>query len=1184
MQSLPQGGAMASLHASEGEVLALITGREDRIAIAALNGPSSTVISGDEDAVIDVAKHFEALGRKARRLRVSHAFHSPHMEGVLDALRRVAGGLTFHPPRVPIISNVTGEPASAEELSSPDYWARHARQAVRFLDGVRTLEVDGATTFLELGPGGVLCAMAQGCLSDEGQARAAFLPALRGDLPEVQALLTAIGGLHARGHQIDWSAFFSPLGARRVPLPTYAFQRERCWIEAPRREAMPQGAPAGGRYPLAGRRIDLPDGSALHSVEIGPGIQPYLESHVVYGRMVVPGAFHVSVLLAVGESRWPGQPIELRDVQFLRALTFDHPSDRAILHVQLTPLDGSRGSGLSATVSTQAEGAWTIHAAAVIDRAAPGGLSRRAPLRPPAVDQAPGAQDQLDDALRSVHIDWGPRWWWLRQVAHVGERRSLGRFEAPEGVPVDDAPLPAGLVDNAFSLVRWSGATSAPGALPGDDVPRLPFSIERLVWYGDRIAPRWAEHALRGDERPGADSAVADLTFWDAGGSPAAHIEGFTTYRAPADRLLPDPGSRDMYAVSWVDPPSPPPPPAGGAWALVGAGAPGLSGALEGAAVEVERYADLAALEAALDRGGRAPEVVAIPCAAEAGDPARAAHDAARQGLSLLLGWLADERLSSSRLALITRRAVAARPDEDVLDLALSPLWGLARSAQSEHPDRSIVLVDLDDRRTSGRALIAALASGEPQIAVRDGALLVPQLARIAAPTGAAPRRMSAEGTVLITGGTGALGALVARHLVAKHGVRHLLLTSRRGPSAEGAEALRGDLTAAGARVTLAACDAADRDAVRQLLASVPPDHPLTGVIHAAGVIDDGVLGGLTPERLDRVLSPKVDAALHLHELTRDLDLSAFVLFSSLAGVLGGPGQGNYAAANAFLDALSHHRRARGLPATSIAWGPWALVGGMTAHLGDADRARLRRLGVAVLPPEDALALLDAALLRPEAAVVPARLRVEGWSAEADALPPMVRGLARAGARRPARAHAGALSALKQRLAPLAEADRDRVLLDLVRAEVVAVLGLAAPSAVEPSRPLQELGLDSLLAVDLRNRLGAATGLRLPATVLFDHPTPAALARRLRAEALPDEAAPEVPALAELDRLEAALSTMAPGDPAGASVAARLRTLLSRWTAQAEGADAGAEDLRSATNDELFELIDHEFEGMELGR
>ncbi len=311
------------------------------------------------------------------------------------------------------------------------------------------------------------------------------------------------------------------------------------------------------------------------------------------------------------------------------------------------------------------------------------------------------------------------------------------------------------------------------------------------------------------------------------------------------------------------------------------------------------------------------------------------------------------------------------------------------------------------------------------------------------------PRPLTRLGTVLVTGGTGTLGARVARHLVEKHGVKHLLLTSRQGPAAAGAAALRGELEAAGARVAILACDAADRDALRTLLDGIPAAHPLTAVIHAAGALDDGVLGALTPERLDRVLAPKLDAAWHLHELTQGQDLAAFVLFSSVSGLLGSPGQANYAAANAALDALAHHRQAQGLAACSLAWGYWAEKSGMTAALSAADLARMRRAGLLPLTSDQGLALLDAALGRPEALLVPARFDLAALARNPGALPPWFRGLVRAQTARPVAAAAGAAS-LAQRLSSLPAAERERALSISCARKLPPCLALPRPQRSRP--------------------------------------------------------------------------------------------------------------------------------------
>ena len=368
-------------------------------------------------------------------------------------------------------------------------------------------------------------------------------------------------------------------------------------------------------------------------------------------------------------------------------------------------------------------------------------------------------------------------------------------------------------------------------------------------------------------------------------------------------------------------------------------------------------------------------------------------------------------------------------------------------------------------------------------------------------PDPAAPR---VPGTVLVTGGTGMLGGLVAGHLARTAQARGLVLAGRSGPAASGVPVLAAGLAAAGAGVLVAACDTADRAAVGGLVAGIPAGRPLTGVVHAAGVLDDGIIGSLSPARVDAVMRPKADAAWHLHEVTAGADLESFVMFSSAAATFGSPGQGNYAAGNAFLDGLAAARRAAGLPGVSLAWGLWAEASGMTGHLGEGDKARIG----AGLSAERGLALLDAAAGRAEAVLVPVELDLAGLRAAARAgstgIPALLRGLAGNPARRRAAAAPAVDGGLAGRLAGLPGPDQDLLLTDLVRAEAAAVLGHASPEAVEAGRAFKDLGFDSLTAVELRNRLNAATGLALPATLIFDYPAPAVLARYLRVRLLGD--------------------------------------------------------------------------------
>ncbi|HEV2639065.1 MAG TPA: SDR family NAD(P)-dependent oxidoreductase [Actinocrinis sp.] len=445
------------------------------------------------------------------------------------------------------------------------------------------------------------------------------------------------------------------------------------------------------------------------------------------------------------------------------------------------------------------------------------------------------------------------------------------------------------------------------------------------------------------------------------------------------------------------------------------------------------------------------------------------------------------------------------------------------------------------------------------------------------------PPAADPDGTVLITGGTGTLGGLVARHL-AGQGARHLLLLSRQGREAPGAPELEADLAGLGATVRIAACDVADRAQLAGALAAVPADHPLTSVVHTAGVLDDAILPSLTPDMIDTVMRPKVDAALHLHELTKAAGLAEFVLFSSGAGLTGAPGQGNYAAANVFLDALCADRRATGLPATSIAWGLWAQTSGLTAGITGSDRARITGY-FAPLPTGQALALFDAARGSAEAVVLASAVRGDRLRALArdGSLPALWRGLVNAPAR-PAVAAGDPAADLAGRLASLNVAEQKQFLLRLVCSHAAVALGAGDLEEMEPDRAFRDLGFDSLTAVDLRNRLAAATGGRFSATLVFDHPTPAELAEYLRAELTIGAPARSVPELQEIESLERTLLRGEPGEQARAEITRRLQALLSRWTeANPDGAassrDVAQAEIDSATDDELFALLDGDLPG-----
>ncbi len=588
-------------------------------------------------------------------------------------------------------------------------------------------------------------------------------------------------------------------------------------------------------------------------------------------------------------------------------------------------------------------------------------------------------------------------------------------------------------------------------------------------------------------------------------------------------------------------------------------------------------YPELGRLRRALQGGQRPPETVIFDLcrASRESVPAHLLEQTRAllyDVLDVISQWLSDERLAGSRMVVLTENAIASRPGDGVGGLAGAGVWGLLRSAQSENPGR-LLLIDVDGGETSWQALPHALASallcGETQLAVRDGGVFAARLARVASQRrhasdsgdGSAEQvTFASHRSVLITGGTSGLGALIARHLVTEHGVQSLVLASRRGAEAPGAVELLGELEAAGACVLLAACDVADREALADLLDSVPEQYPLGAIVHAAGVADDGVIGSLTAEQVNRALAPKLDAAWHLHELSEHLDLSAFVMFSSAAGTLGALGAGNYAAANALLDGLASYRRARGLCGMSIAWGPWSGDAGLGARLADRDLARFGRSGVLAISPEEGLELFDAACATGETFALAARLDIAtlGSEARAGSMPALLRGLARA----PTRPSDQSIS-LAPRLANVGEAGREALLVEIVQGEVAIVLGHVSARTVDPGRSFRELGFDSLTAVELRNRVSSITGLRLPAMVVFDYPTVAALAAHLAAQ-LSQVVSDEQEEL-EIRRALASI-------PLSQLRKSGVLDILSRLADEPGEADPGADDGKPAQSIESMDL------------
>ncbi|MFD0311706.1 SDR family NAD(P)-dependent oxidoreductase, partial [Streptomyces sp. NPDC127119] len=1023
MQALPAGGAMVALQATEEEVAPYLT---DEVGIAAVNTPSSVVVSGVEAAVSAVvAAVVGRFGeRKSSRLKVSHAFHSPLMEPMLAEFRRVVESVSFGEARIRLVKDV----------GSAEFWVRHVREAVRFADDVGRLREEGVSRFLEIGPDAVLTAMVRQSVDDAVVATAT----LRRDRPEAVTLLSAVGQLHVSGASPDWAAVFAGRGAHRVDLPTYPFQRKRYWLSGAAAGTGGNAASMGLtplEHPLLSAEIAVPGSeTVVFTGRLSTDIQPWLADHAVFGATLLPGTAFVELAVRVGDQLGCGvldeltlhAPLVLPETGGVRLrLTADGPAD---------------GGGRPLTVHSRAESAdeetaWTLHAEGMLSPEA-----AAAPAVPDLTQWPPPEATRLTvdgayERLQDFGFTYGPVFQGLKAAWRAGDE-TFAEVTLAEETGTEPFVLHPALLDSALhALMLGSG---------DDDTAALPFA-----WKGVRVHASGATAAQVRLVRKG--KGELQIHAFDAQGRPVASVESLVTREVSAEQLAPTrtaPGD-SLFHIAWT--------PAGAATG-------------DGHCVTVTGLSELS---------GQVPATVALTLPAGTGDIAADVRTVTGHTLGALQAWLADERFADRRLMVVTRRD----------DLAHAAAWGLVRAARSEDPERFALLeTDSDDPR----AIARAVASGEPELRVVDGDLMVPRLARTpAAPeTGRSP--WAGDGTVLITGGTGGLGALVARHLIVEHGVRDLLLTSRRGMDAPGAAEFHQELTGLGATVEIAACDVADRDALRALLT----DRRLGAVVHTAGVLADGMIANLTPHGFDQVLRPKVDGALNLHDLTRDQDLGAFVLFSSAAGVLGAPGQGNYAAANTFLDALAELRRTEGLPAQSLAWGLWD-GGGMGGGLSEVDLRRMRRQGTPALAPADGLALFDTATARPEPVLVPMGLDLRVLRGGTGDVSPVLRGLApltRRGAAGAGTATADP-EALRRRLATL-PADRwEDELRDLVLGIAAAVLGHDTAEAVDPDRDFLESGFDSLSAMELRTALNAATGLKLPTMAVFDNKNPAGLVR-----------------------------------------------------------------------------------------
>ncbi|MEY9890109.1 acyl transferase domain-containing protein/NADPH:quinone reductase-like Zn-dependent oxidoreductase/acyl carrier protein [Catenulispora sp. MAP5-51] len=1480
MQAAVPGGAMIAIQAREDELAEALARHGGRLSLAAVNGPAAVVVAGDHDAAHAVAAQFREQGRRTKALTVSHAFHSPDMEPILQEFREVARTVDYRRPAKALVSNLTGAAADLDALATAEYWTDHIRQAVRFHQGVSTLHALGASHYLELGPDSTLTALTQGALDGIGsEARVAVAVAsLHADRPEPETFLTALATLHTTGCDVAWPAGGSAAAA--PDLPTYPFQHRTFWLAA----AQPAGSDGllPHDHPILTTATEVPGtGTTLFTGRIGADTHPWLADHAIGGTVLLPGTAFLELALSAAAATGHRHVEELTIEQPLRLARPVH------LHLVLGAPDPDTGRRPLAIHSRpEDESDWSRHAHGFLVAQAPDELEEREESQ--NTDTPAGAlalpTDDLYQRLKEAGYGYGPAFQGLTGAWRDPESPALyAEITVPAEIASDARryALHPALLDAVLHTLALNSA---------DDTP-LPFSWSGVTVHNAGVRG----DTLRARITPtGTNTCALHVTAAD--GVPVATVRSLVMRPVDTGSVAAAPARHDVYELEWLPAALP---------ATDSAdrtdGTDGTDGA-DGAAVP---EAEILSLDDKPDPGADLPA---------------ATHAATRDLLARVQEWLADPDNDGRRLAVLTYGAVSVDGQEDVADLVHAPAWGLIRAAQTEHPGR-FVLVDADRGPDSAAAVPAALATGEAQIAVRHGEILVPGLVRRRAaaggqsgflvppdgstdwhlatsqtgtfenlallPTDAATRPLAAQeirisvraaglnfrdtmialgmypgnavigaeaagvvteigeavtglapgdrvtglfaggvgpyavtdhrfvapvpaglsfaqaavlpvvfltayhgladlagvqpgeavlihaatggvgmaavqlarhwglevfataspgkwevlreqgfddehiassrtldfeaqilrvtegrgvdvvldslarefvdaslrllprggrfvemgktdvrepdtvaeahpgvryrafdlfdagpermremfaelsalfatgvlqplpitawevgraveafrhlsqarhtgkvvltlpgrpdprGTVLVTGATGALGPVFARHLAERHGAQHLLLAGRRGARAAGIAELVGELGTLGCRAEAVACDTADAAQLRALLEAVPADRPLTAIVHSAGVLDDALLEDLTADRLDKVLRPKVDAAWLLHELTADADLAEFTVFSSIAGTVGGPGQANYAAANAFLDALAQKRRASGRPGLSLGWGPWTT--GMAGELTAADRARIARSGFGAIEPGRGTALYDAALpagrAPSRAHTVAAMLDVRALRALGDALPPLLRRLADPGGRAQGpgagsgagsgtagRAGTEAAARTVAGLEALSRTEGINALIEIVRAQTAVVLGYSNPAAIAEQASFKDLGADSLSAVELRNRLASAVALRLPVSLIFDHPTPAAVARHLYEALVPGgPAAAEAHALAQVDHLEAALAELQAQAATGALAKVLTRLQATLWarkgTGPADGEAPGA-DLDEATDEELFEALD----------
>ncbi|HYO66175.1 MAG TPA: SDR family NAD(P)-dependent oxidoreductase, partial [Archangium sp.] len=1127
MQRATGQGNMVAVELPASELAPFLAGRERRLALAAINAPSSCVLSGDPEAVEEAVVRMERQGVAYRWLRVDYAFLSPQMKPLQDELARALEGLRTGPSTVALYSTVTGTRVAGEELGA-SYWARNIREPVLFADAVHDALDDGHTVFLEVGPHAVLSHNVLRCLEARG-AQGHAIASLRRGQEETRTLREALAALYVRGCEVDWRRVYP--GARHVPLPTYRWQRERYW---PGQRSERSQRARGGGHPLLGAPLSVAAlrGARCWEQVLGLEAVPYLGDHRVQGEVVVPGAAYLELGLAAAAAAYADAPCALEAVSFQRMLTLPAQGERTVQVVLAEKEPGLATFDVYSSREGAGEGdAWLHHAS--------GSLRRGEASTGPAPSES--SPDTLRSRLPShwsgaehyqhmtaTGLEYGDAFQGVRELWR-GPDEVLGRVRLPDGVASRLAAyqLHPALLDACIQVVMTlltepgetaagAGETFVPVGVESLRVHRRP---EREVWaLARRVRPEGS------GERP----LSADLLLLDEAGGVFAEVRGLRVRRLEGGVGTRPMGEEWLHTLEWKvheGTLSEQALPGDGAW-LVLSDTEGTGNALAGLlvargqrcvrVVAAERYEKLepdlfrvdagspedyrrVLKEAFGDTGCRG---VVHLWSLDAGTPAsteeleRASRSSGQSALYLAQAVVRRGWRDTPRLWLVTRGAHAVKQGERV-SVAQAPLWGFGRALALEHPELQSTLVDVEgnDAQARSRALLTELGAtdGETQVAWREEARYVARLVRgTYEALGGEPVELEADATYLLTGGLGGLGLSVAKWMVEK-GARHLVLMGRSEPTGAARQALQ-ELEKAGARIVLERADVSKREQLQAVFARMEKElPPLKGVLHAAAVLEDRTVLEMDGERFARPMLPKVQGAWNLHTLTADKALDFFVLYSSAAALLGFPGQSNYAAANAFMDALAHHRRSQGLTGLSLNWGAFSDVGMAAAQANRGERLSYR--GVGSLQPAQGTAVLERLLSGGAAQVAVMKLDARQWlEFYPNATAPLWAELL--AEQEKAKSHEARSVRLRETLSSAGPEQSAALVEEHLAGQISQVLGLEA-SKLDRMRAFGELGLDSLMSLELRNRLEASLGLKLSATLLFTYPNLAALAHHV---------------------------------------------------------------------------------------